>query len=105
MKRNTFHALALLLLSSVAVGARDQDQAIQEHIPTIRTHPSLKAKRAANEALAEIGLPALVPLMDYLHQVAQAKPNDENMDFPRVHSRRSFLRVQACRGGSRRSSA
>jgi hypothetical protein len=53
-----------------------QHEAIRRHILAIRTDPSVKAKRAASEALAKIGLPSLAPLMDYLRQVAQAKPND-----------------------------
>ena len=52
-------------------------QAIGRHILTIRTNPSGKAKKAADEALAEIGLPSLKPLMDYLHQIAEAKPGDK----------------------------
>jgi hypothetical protein len=61
-----------------AAGAHGQtdEPAIQKHILTIRTNPSTQAKKNAGEALAQIGLPSLAPLMDYLHRVAQAKPGD-----------------------------
>ena len=77
MKRRLILLLATALVCPLTVRAETQDEAVRRHILAIRTDPSVKVKKAASEALAEIGLPSLAPLMDYLRQVAQAKPNDE----------------------------
>jgi len=69
--------LVAALLCPLATSADTQDETIARHIFAIRTDPSVKAKKAASEALAEIGLSSLAPLMDYLGQLARAKPNDE----------------------------
>lgn len=77
-----FLITSALMFCSQTVFAETQEQAIQKHILTIRTNPSVNAKKAAGEALAEIGLPSLKPLMDYLHQVAEAKPGDKMWIYP-----------------------
>ncbi|GAG06000.1 unnamed protein product, partial [marine sediment metagenome] len=82
MSTRRFLITSALLLCSQTVFAETEEQAIQKHILTIRTNPSVNAKKAAGEALAEIGLPSLEPLMDCLHQVAEAKPNDEMWIYP-----------------------
>ena len=57
--------------------AKNQSEKIKEHIQTIRKNPWIREKEKAYQALAEIGLPAVAPLLDYLHEVSKAKPNDE----------------------------
>lgn len=64
------------LLCSLIAAAGPEDEAIQKHILSIRSTPSIKDKKAACEALGDIGIPSLIPLMDYLHDVAGSKPND-----------------------------
>jgi len=66
-----------VLASTKTSAPSPEAQAIAKHIRTIHTNPSTKAKTAASWALAGIGMPALKPLMDDLHQRAEAKPGDK----------------------------
>jgi hypothetical protein len=71
-----------LLLCASSLAAENQEEQIRQQIVAIRTNPMVEGKKAANQMLAEIGLPALAPLMNYLHEVAEAKPNDEKWISP-----------------------